>query len=56
MRSPICRWPRSWKKPWFGLGYEQAGFKIAHLLRAMRARRMSGVALKDDLDRLLIGG
>jgi len=39
-----------------GIGYELAGFRIAHLLRAMRSRGMSGVALKDDSDRLLIGG
>lgn len=38
-----------------GIGYDAAGFKIAHLLRAMRARRLSGVRLKDDSDRLLIG-
>jgi ethanolamine ammonia-lyase small subunit len=39
-----------------GIGYVDAAFKIAHLLRAMRARRLSGVQLKDDSDRLLIGG
>jgi ethanolamine ammonia-lyase small subunit len=38
-----------------GTGYEPAAFKIAHLLRAMRAKRLSGVQLKDDSDRLLIG-
>jgi ethanolamine ammonia-lyase small subunit len=38
-----------------GIGYADAAFKIAHLLRAMRARRRSGVQLKDDSDRLLIG-
>ncbi len=38
-----------------GIGYELAGFKIAHLLRSMRLRGASGVALKDDSDRLLIG-
>jgi ethanolamine ammonia-lyase small subunit len=38
-----------------GIGYDSAGFKIAHLLRAMRARRLSGVSLKDESDRLLIG-
>jgi len=38
-----------------GIGYDVAGFKIAHLLRAMRAQRLSGVELKDDSDRLLIG-
>ena len=36
-----------------GLGYTDAAFKLAHLLTAMRARRLSGVALKDDGDRLL---
>ena len=39
-----------------GIGYADAAFKLAHLLRAMRARRLSGVRLKDDSDRLLIGG
>jgi ethanolamine ammonia-lyase small subunit len=34
-----------------GIGYADAAFKIAHLLRAMRARRISGVQLKDDSDR-----
>lgn len=38
-----------------GIGCDVAGFKIAHLLRAMRARRLSGVQLKDDSDGLLIG-
>jgi hypothetical protein len=28
--------------------------KLVHLLCAMRARRISGVQLKDDADRLLI--
>jgi hypothetical protein len=28
--------------------------KLVHLLRARRARRLSGVGLKDDADRLLI--
>jgi ethanolamine ammonia-lyase small subunit len=37
-----------------GIGYADAAFKIAHLLRAMRARRVSGVRLKDDSDRLLL--
>ena len=37
-----------------GIGYADAAFKLAHLLRAMRARGMSGVQLKDDGDRLLI--
>jgi ethanolamine ammonia-lyase small subunit len=31
-----------------GIGYDEAAFKLAHLLRAMRTRQMSGVALKDD--------
>jgi len=39
-----------------GIGYADAAFKLAHLLRAMRARRLSGVQLKDDSDRLLLGG
>jgi ethanolamine ammonia-lyase small subunit len=38
-----------------GIGYNDAAFKLAHMLRAMRARRMSGVQLKDDSDRLLLG-
>ena len=38
-----------------GIGYADAAFKLAHLLRAMRARRVSGVQLKDDLDRPLVG-
>jgi ethanolamine ammonia-lyase small subunit len=37
-----------------GLGYADAAFRLAHLLTAMRARRLSGVALKDDGDRLLL--
>ena len=36
-----------------GIGYTDAAFKIAHLLRAMQARRISGVQLKDDSDRAL---
>jgi ethanolamine ammonia-lyase small subunit len=39
-----------------GIGYADAAFKLTHLLRSMRARRLSGVLLKDDTDRLLIGG
>lgn len=31
-----------------GIPYADAAFKLAHLLRAMRARRISGVQLKDD--------
>ena len=38
-----------------GIGYADAAFKLAHMLRAMRARGVSGVRLKDDSDRLLIG-
>ena len=38
-----------------GIGYADAGFKLVHLLRAMRTRGISGVALKDESDRLLIG-
>jgi ethanolamine ammonia-lyase small subunit len=38
-----------------GISYDVAAFKIAHLLRAMRALRLSGVKLKDDSDRLLMG-
>ncbi len=38
-----------------GIGYAEAAFKLAHLLRAMRMQRRSGVQLKDDSDRLLIG-
>jgi ethanolamine ammonia-lyase small subunit len=37
-----------------GIGYADAAFKLLHLLRAMRARKMSGVALKDTADRLLM--
>src|SRR5262245_44609346 len=37
-----------------GIGYADAAFKLAHLLRAMRSRRVSGIALKDDSNRLLI--
>jgi ethanolamine ammonia-lyase small subunit len=33
-----------------GIPYADAAFKLAHLLRAMRARRISGVQLKDDSD------
>jgi ethanolamine ammonia-lyase small subunit len=39
-----------------GIGYDDAAFKIVHILRAMRARRLSGVKIKDSSDRLLIGG
>ena len=37
-----------------GLSYADATMKLVHLLRTMRARRLSGVQLKDDADRLLI--
>jgi ethanolamine ammonia-lyase small subunit len=37
-----------------GLTYIDAAMKLVHLLCAMRARRISGVQLKDDADRLLI--
>lgn len=39
-----------------GIGYADAAFKIAHLLNAMRKRGLSGVRLKDDSDRLQLGG
>jgi ethanolamine ammonia-lyase small subunit len=38
-----------------GIGYNDAAFKLAHMLRAMRVRRMSGVQLKDDSDRPPLG-
>jgi ethanolamine ammonia-lyase small subunit len=38
-----------------GIDYDAAAFKLVHLLRAMRARGLSGVTLKDDSDLLLIG-
>jgi ethanolamine ammonia-lyase small subunit len=37
-----------------GIGYADAAFKLTHLLRSMRTRRVSGVQLKDDSDRLLV--
>ncbi len=37
-----------------GIGYAEAAFKLAYLLRAMRSQRRSGVQLKDDSDQLLI--
>jgi ethanolamine ammonia-lyase small subunit len=37
-----------------GIGYADAAHKLAHLLRAMRTRRISGVQLKDDSDRPLV--
>ena len=39
-----------------GLGYGEAAAKLAHLLDAIRARGISGVALKDDGNRLLFDG
>jgi ethanolamine ammonia-lyase small subunit len=39
-----------------GLPYADAAFKIAAMLSAMRAGRVSGVRLKDDTVRLLDGG
>jgi ethanolamine ammonia-lyase small subunit len=39
-----------------GLPYGDAAFTLIHLLRAMRGRRLSGVALKDDGPRLLLDG
>jgi ethanolamine ammonia-lyase small subunit len=38
-----------------GIPYADAAFKLTHLLRTMRARRLSGVRLKDETDRLLLG-
>ncbi|MGB7889481.1 MAG: ethanolamine ammonia-lyase subunit EutC [Xanthobacteraceae bacterium] len=35
-----------------GVDYDTAAFKLTHLLRAMRARKLSGVALKDDSDQV----
>jgi ethanolamine ammonia-lyase small subunit len=37
-----------------GVGHAEAAFKLAHLLRAMRTRRISGVPLKDDSDRTFV--
>ena len=39
-----------------GIGYDDAAYKLLHMLRAIRSRRMSGVRLKDETDRLLIAG
>jgi ethanolamine ammonia-lyase small subunit len=38
-----------------GINPAGAAFKVMHLMRAMRAREMSGVALKDESERLVIG-
>ena len=38
-----------------GIGYAAASKKLLHLLQAIRARRLSGVRIKDDSDRLLTG-
>jgi ethanolamine ammonia-lyase small subunit len=38
-----------------GIGYADAANKLVHMLRAMRGRRVSGVQLKDDSDRLPVG-
>jgi ethanolamine ammonia-lyase small subunit len=38
-----------------GIGYSDAAHKLLHLLRAMHGRRISGVQLKDDSDRLADG-
>jgi ethanolamine ammonia-lyase small subunit len=38
-----------------GIQYSDAAFRLLHLLRTMRMQRVSGVALKDTADRLLIG-
>jgi ethanolamine ammonia-lyase small subunit len=37
-----------------GVGYADAAFKIIALLRAMRTRRLSGVMLKEESDRLTL--
>jgi len=39
-----------------GVRYADAARTIVHLLRAMRAGGVSGIALKDDSDRLLLSG
>jgi ethanolamine ammonia-lyase small subunit len=39
-----------------GIGYADAAFKLVHLLRTMRMRGLSGVALKDDSERLRLEG
>jgi len=42
-------------RPPEGLGYAEAAHKIAWLLAAARARGGTGVALKDDSDRVALG-
>jgi ethanolamine ammonia-lyase small subunit len=37
-----------------GIGYDDAAFKLSHLLQAIRGARVSGVRLKDDSDGLLL--
>ena len=38
-----------------GIDPADAALKVMHLMRAMRSREMSGVALKDETERPLIG-
>ena len=38
-----------------GLGYQEAGFRLAFLLERARTLRLSGVALKDESDAALLG-
>jgi ethanolamine ammonia-lyase small subunit len=38
-----------------GIDPASAASKVFHLLRAMRARELSGIALKDETERLLVG-
>ena len=38
-----------------GITYADAAFKLTHMLGAMRTHRLSGVRLKDESDRLMIG-
>lgn len=37
-----------------GIGYSDAAFKVVAILRAMKTRRLSGVMLKDESDRLML--
>jgi ethanolamine ammonia-lyase small subunit len=39
-----------------GTGYADSAFRIAHMLRLMRDRQISGVMLKDESGRLLVKG